>query len=697
MRNKLKALLIIAAALLLAFGTAATAKKEEPPKPEKMKKLSFPEFKEFSTDNNIDVVVIEHHEQPIVTLAAVIRAGGVLDPWDKMGLSGFVAELLNKGTATKSANELAEWIESSGGQVGVFSMDDYLYVNVSILSENLDTAYEYLSEIIMNPVFPEDEIEIYRKRVKTGLELELSQPSAVADRHFAEVVYGDHPYAKAPTPETVDAITRADLQAFHDKNFVANNALIAVVGDVRSKDVEKAVDKYFGSWETGQPETVTYAPAPQRNSVQVYLYHKPGAVQTEYRVGHLGLPAKDEDWPAVIVGNRILGGGSSSRLFMKLREDKGWTYGAYSRFERDPDVGVFRTWAAVKAEATDSALVELMKQLEDIADVPPSEEELDHAKSYLIGNFPTTIETPDQIAGQVIETKLLGLGKKHLETYRDELAAVTAEDVHRAMQAHLHPDDVAIVLVGDAQMLGDKVKQFGEVAMFDIEGEPMSLAELDVKPVDYEYDTSLLGDMSVVYALNVQTMALGDLNINLKKATVEGEDVVEMTSSLSGMISLDQTMVVAASDLSPVSYKSSFMAGPTQMMSELEFDNGSGSGTVKGPQDSEAKEVTVKLIKGAILDDAVELALSLLPMEMGKKYRFPVVDTNSGDLQNVDTEVLEEAQVEVPAGSYDTYKVKIKSSEGEYFYYYTKDIPHLMVKQEVPSQALSMELKSISK
>jgi hypothetical protein len=196
----------------------------------------------------------------------------------------------------------------------------------------------------------------------------------------------------------------------------------------------------------------------------------------------------------------------------------------------------------------------------------------------------------------------------------------------------------------------------------------------------------------------MQTMPLGDLNVSVKKTTLEGEGVFEMTSTVTGsFVSLDQKIVVSANDLAPVFYKSSLMAGPTQVMSEITIDNGSGSGTVKGPQDSEAKEITVKLIDGAIFDDTVEYAMSLLPMEVAKKYRFPVVDTNSGDLQNVDVEVLEEASVEVPAGSFDTFKVKVITPEMEYFYYCTKDMPHLMVKHEVPAQMLSMELKSVSK
>ncbi len=691
-------MLAVTIAVLLVF-TAALWAKEQPPEPEKMKKLSFPSFKEFKMKNNIEVVVVEHHEQPVVTAAVVIRAGGVLDPWEKIGLSGFVAELLNKGTKDKTSDELARWIESVGGDVGIFSADDYVYVTVSILSEYLDTAYQYLTEILMNPIFPEDELETHRKRIITALEIELSQPRAVVNRQFTEIIYRDHPYAKAPTPETVKAISREDLVEFHKRNFVANNALIAVVGDVKTKQVKKALEKHFSSWKQGEPEVAEYTPAPDRTSKQIYLFHRPGSVQTEYRVGHLGLRAKDPDWPAVVVGNRVLGGGADARIFMNLREDKGWTYGAYSSYSRSPDLGSFSTWASVGTDVTDSALVELMGELERISSESVTEEELNNAKAYLIGNFPNTIETPNQIAGQIIQVKQLGLGKDHLEKYRDRLAKVTVEDVARVMKKHLRPDNVAIVLVGDAKEIKDKVENAltAKVALYDIEGEPLSMEAMAVKPVDYKYETSLLKDMTATYSLNVQTMALGDLSVNLKNASREGKDVIEVSAKLAGMINMDQKMVLSAEDLSPISYMNRFMAGPTQMSADLEFEGGKGVGTVKGPKAEEPKEITVKMIKGAILDDSVEFALAVLPLELAKKYRFPVVDTKSGTLQNVDIEVLEEIKLDVPAGAFDTYKLKFKTPDGEYFVYCKKAMPHLLIKQEVPAQAMSLELKSLVK
>ncbi len=697
MKHTFKTVFALAAVILLVFAALPVAK-EQPPKPEKMKKLSFPKYKEFEMKNDVEVVVIEHHEQPLVTVAVVLKAGGGLDPWEKIGLSGFTADLLNKGTQSKTADELAVWIESAGGAIGSFSGDDYVYVSVSILTEYLDTAYEYLADIIMNPVFPEDELETHRKRVKTGLELELSQPNSMAVRHFSSVVYGDHPYAKAPTPETVEAVTRDDIAAFHKKNFVANNALIAVVGDVKTKQVKKSLEKYFGSWVTGTPDVIEYTPAPERTSAQVYLYHRPGAVQTNYRIGHLGLRPTDPDWPAVVIGNRLFGGGSDARLFSILREEKGWTYGAYSSFSRSTDIGVFRTNAAVKAEATDSALVELMKQMDLLVNEPIPEDEIQNAKDYLIGNFPNTIETPGQISNQVINTKLLGLGKKYLETYRGKLAKVTSEDVSRAMKAHIHPDKVAIVLIGDATQIMEKVKTelATDVALFDLEGNPLSLEALAVEPVSYDYQTSFFKDKTATYSLSVQTMELGDMYVSIQKKNVGGREVVEVSTKLAGMINLEETMIFNADNLSPVSFKSEFSAGPMSTMSDLAFSEGSGKGTVKGPEDDEPKSVTISLVEGVILDGTLEFAISVLPLAMDQKYRFPVVDTKSGNLQNVDVEVVEEVPIEVPAGSFDTYKLKVKGVDGERFIYCRKEMPHFLVKQEVPAQALSIELKVLN-
>jgi predicted Zn-dependent peptidase len=698
MKRQLKtaSAVLLAVAVLGLF--AAAFAKEAPPAPDKIKKLTFPGYKEFALKNGMELLVVEHHEQPMVSLYFVFKTGSALDPKGKESLASFTIDQLNKGTKTRTALQLAEWIESVGGSVGAFSASDYSAITVSILSEYIDVAYQYLQDVVMNPVFPEDELETIRERTKTALELELSQPSAMAQRHFDEIVYGDHPYGKKPTAETVKSITRDDMVDFYKKNCVANNILVSAVGDVKAGDVKKAVEKYFGAMQPGTPGQSVYTDPSRLEKTKIFLYHRPGAVQTEIYIGHLGVKADNPDWPALRVGNRVLGGGSDARLFMNIREDKGWTYGAYSSFSKERDYGYFQAYAAVRTEVTDSALTEFMKEIKRIQTEPVSDADLTNAKNYLVGNFPLQIETPDQIAQQIVEAKMLGLGKQYLETYRDRTAAVTVADVSAAMGKYVDSGKCAIVLVGDALSIKDKVEPFGEVALFDIAGAPLSYAALAVTPVDYQYDTSKLGGFKGTYALNVQTMAIGDMNVTIdRKKDQGGEETIQVVTSLSGMVSLNEEMAFRAADLSPVSYKRTMQVGPRSMGAELAFDGAKCTGKVTSMESGEPKDISVDLVKGTILDASIEYAVSSLPLAVKTTYRFPVVDTQSGSLGNIDVEVLEEVEVKTPAGSFMTYKLKVKRAEGESILYLGKDAPHFMVKQEVPSQQMIIELKSKSK
>ncbi len=697
MKRKFKFVLAVVSALAVLSLAAAPYAKDAPPPPEKMKKLAFPGYKEGVLKNGMQILVVEHHEQPIVTIYLVFKAGDALDPKGKESLASFTIDQLNKGTKSRSALQLAEWIESVGGSVGGFSDSEYSAINISILSEYIGVAYEYLQDVVLNPTFPDDELEILRERVKTSLELELSQPSAMADRHFDEVVYGDHPYGKNATVEAVTAITRDDIVAFYQKNYVANNMILGVIGDAKWSDVKKAAEKYFGGLQPGAPDVVALTAPPELPKTKILLYHRPGAVQSEIRIGHIGLKADNPDWPVATVGNRVLGGGSDARLFMNLREDKGWTYGAYSSFSREKDYGNFQARAAVRTEVTDSSVTEFMKEIERIKSEPVPQEDLDNAKAYLVGNFPLQIETPEQIAGKIVQYKVLGLGKKEMETYRDKVAAVTVADISRVMGERVHPDRSYIVVVGDALAVHDKLAAIAPVELFDIAGAPLSYATLAVQPVEYAYDSSKLGNMKATYSLVVQTMSLGDLNVTLERKKGEGgADIIEVSSNIAGMIKLDENFAFRASDLFPVSYKRSFEAMGRSMNADLAFTETTCSGKVQSMDSAEAKDVTIDLVKGTILDGAVEYAVGSLPLGVNTSYRFPVVDSQSGGLQNVDVQVMEEVEVKTPAGNYTTYKVKVKRADGEAFIYLGKDAPHILVKQEIPAQALTMELKQFS-
>jgi predicted Zn-dependent peptidase len=684
--------LSVLAVALIALFVGVPLAKEQPPPPGKMKKLSFPKWKEYESKNGIEVIVVEHHEQPIATVYFVIRSGSTLDPDGKSSLSQYVSAQLNKGTKTRDSDELATWIESYGGDFNAGSGNDFTFVSVSILTEYLDVAYDFLADIVINPTFPEDELEQERKRVKTALEFELSSPEAMADRHFNSVVYGHHPYAVAPTVETVEAVTREDLVAFHKKNYVPNNSFLFVVGDVKTKEVKKAVEKYFGDWEPGEPDKVTFPEPPERTAKNISLYHRPGSVQTNLFLGHLGLRPDNPDWASVTVANKVLGGGATGRLFLNIREEKGWTYGAYSNFTKPVDVGYFRMTASVRTEVTDSALVEVLNEFERIVEEPVTQEELDDAKSYLIGNFPTTIETPNQIAGQVGQVKMLGLGKEYLEDYRKEIAKVEVPDAQKAMQTYLHPDRMALILVGDATEVVDKVEPIASVALYDIEGNEMTLEELTIQPSDFDFDTSSIRDYDASYAVVYQEMPLGDLNVSVKRSE---DDKIESKSEIAGMFSMKENVTVGADNLEPLDYEFSMAAGPQQIAANYTFDGSSCKGKVEGMPEG-PMDVEIDMVDGTLVDGSMDLIVAVLPLKVGEVFNFPILDTQAGSVQSVKIEVLGEEELMVPAGSFAVYKVKVKKSDGDTIMFCLKEAPHFMVKQEMPAQGLSIELKSHS-
>ena len=686
-RNRLMGAL--AAALLALSAVTPAPAKQAPPVPEPLKKLAFPAYSEMKMKNGLDVVVVEHHEQPVASIWLAVKAGSVLDPEGKSSLASFTSALVNKGTKDKDSKKLAEWIESVGGQFSANTDEDGTIFTLSVLKEYLPTAYEYLSDVILNPTFPQDEFDEEAKRAKTGIELEKSDPDRMADRHFHEVVYGGHPYATNPTTESVESVTRDDVVAFHQKNYVTNNALLFVVGDVKKGEVKSDVEKYFGAWTTGTPDQPAYTASPERTARNIALYHRPGSVQTSVMVGQLGLKPTDPDWPAVAVANRILGGGATGRLFMDLREKHGWTYGAYSTFTKRVDTGYFDADANCRTEVTDSALTAMLANVDRIVNEPVTQAELDGAKSYLVGNFPTTIETPAQIAAQVGQVKLLGLDKTYLENYRKEVAKVTVADVQAAMKKHLSPDKMAIVLVGDATAIKDKVEPIASVTYYDIEGNPVSIDELAVQGTDFDYDTSALKNSSATYSVKYQEMNLGDMNVTMEK---QGSDFAS-ASTLTGMISLNEESKFG-SEFEPRTYKFSMAAGPQQASADVSFTDGVATGRVEGGKDG-GKDVNVTLVKGAILKSSIDVLISTLALETGKTFRFPVIDAQSGTLESVTIEVAGEQELMVPAGSYSTYKVKVKSGEGEQMMYVRKEMPHILVKQEMPAQGLNIELKSL--
>src|SRR6266581_704851 len=439
----------------------------KPPKPTPLSPARFPPFQEVALPNGLQLVIIEHHEQPVVSVTLSFRAGGSYDPAGKEGLSALVAELLTKGTERRTAEQLAATIEGVGGSLSASSGDDFLTVSADALSDQVDLVFDVLGDVVLHATFPASEVELARTRALSALALELSRPASLASRFFASEVYGRNPYGRSATRESYTAVTRDDVTAFAGQRLRPAGALLVVAGDVTAPQVQALVEQ---------------APAPGKRATDILLIHRPGSAQSNIVLGNTTMRPGEPIYYAGRIATQALGGGADARLFLILREQKGWTYGAYASLHRYRGLGYWQATAEVRTEVTDSALSEMLRQVDRIRTETIPDSELAAVKGFLVGSFPLTIETPSQIASQVANAKLLGLGDDYLRLYRERLSAVTALQARAAAARLYRRSELTVVVVGDAARIGARLQAIAPVRIVDVDGKPLTPADLAPPP-----------------------------------------------------------------------------------------------------------------------------------------------------------------------------------------------------------------------
>ncbi len=341
--------------------------------------------------------------------------------------------------------------------MGAAAGTDVTYLSMVVMKDSLESGLRMLSDMARHPAFSQAEIERQRQQTLSALQVSFEDPEFVADAVFDRLVYGFHPYGlpHTGTQQSIAGITRDDLVAFHKKYFVPNNAILAVVGDVTAEEAFAQVKKVFGDWDRKDvpAEPFVEPPAPTRRLIVI---NKPDAVQTEVRVGHLGIPRKHPDYMAVNLAIRILGGEGSNRLHNVLRTQRGLTYGAQADMDTRKESGDFQARTNTRSQATAEVLKLIFDEFWRLKRDPVGERELADAKAYLTGSFPLTIETPDAIALQVLNVVFYDLPIEDLQSFRERVNAVTTADIERVAQTFLRPDRLSVVLVGDASAFGSE-------------------------------------------------------------------------------------------------------------------------------------------------------------------------------------------------------------------------------------------------
>ncbi len=464
----------------LSPGQAKNWPSERPPRPIASRDVKFPPYAFKTLANGLQVIAVSHHEQPAVSLRLIVRAGAAQDPDGRPGVAALAATLLDQGTTTKSAEQIANSIDSIGGAMGTGAGSDLSFIQAIVMKDSLNFALDLVSDVAQHPAFASEEIERQRQQSLSGMRVSYEDPGFLANIVFDRLVYGFHPYGKpqSGTPETLAALTRNDLLAFHKKWFAANNAILAIVGDVTPEEAFAGAERAFGAWTRGTVEPVKPIdpPPPTR---RVVVIDKPGAVQTEIRVGNLAIPRKHDDFMAMDLASKVLGGEGANRLHRVLRSERGLTYGASADFNALKQSGDLVAQTNTRSETTGETLRLMIDEVWKLLRERVGERELEGAQEYLTGSFPLTIETPSQIALQILNAVFFGLNLNDLQTYRERVNAVTVDDVQRVARSYLHPDRLTIVLVGDASAF---VKQLPG-AGFD-KFEVIRASELDLSTPD---------------------------------------------------------------------------------------------------------------------------------------------------------------------------------------------------------------------
>lgn len=675
----------------------------EPPPALEATDVRLPDVARDTLSNGLHLVVVENHEQPVVSVRLYVPAGEVADPDGKTGVANLTARVLDKGTGTRTAEEIASTVEGVGASLSVGASDDYGYVSASSLTRHLPTVMEVFADVVRNPTFPEDEFQNEKRRMLSGLEVQLSQPGTLASRQFRSQVYGAHPYGEEPLPESVERITRSDLESFHAERYTPRGALLVVAGDIGPDQARAMAEERFGDWSVDGAAEPAMPEPPARDSTHIYLVHRPGSVQSNIWIGHLGVRPGNEDAHAIDVMNRVLGGGANARLFLILREEKGWTYGAYSRFTSPRRQGYFAATAEVRTPVTDSALLEMMRQMERIREEPVPAEELDDAKSYLTGHFPLEIETPDQVASQVSDAMLRGLGLEYLESYRTEISAVGAGEVQAAAREYVRPDRAAIVVVGDATKIYEELRGVAPITLYDTEGDEITPADLEVRRSDVSLSADRVRTGTFTYGFQFQGRSVATMEVTAERA--EGGNLV-LTQEVSGAVGNQTRRVELTPELEPVSVSQEGQMGPVATRMDLTYEDGRVRGTALvpkqpagqggqrgGPPEMEEVTVDTTLTAGAVDAEMVLPVVLASPIDADLDLRVPLYRAGRGMGQLTAT-AGDTSTVEVPAGTFEVRAVDVSTGEQSYTFYVTREPPHLLVKEEIAGQPVTLVLQS---
>ena len=468
---------LVPVALLAQDAAVAPSKVERKyraPVSREILQVKLPKPVEAKLKNGLTVLIVEDRRAPYISMQLHIGgAGALFEPVGMAGLASITAQMLREGTNSKTSLQIAEEIDRLGASINTgasFGSPDVV-LSAAGLSDNFDVWFAIATDMLFQPSFPADELEKLKQRLRVQLREQRSGANFLLNERFNRAVYGDHPAAKvSATAESLDALKRETLVQWHRQRFVPQNAILGIAGDVSAKDLLAKLEKRLAGWKKTELQPSWPANPVAANARHVLLVHRPNSVQTTVALGNIAIDRRSADYPAMIVMNDVIGGGASARLFLNLREEKGYTYGVYSDFSALRYPGPWRAGGNMRTDVTDGALVEFFKEIRHIRDESVPSKELEESKRSIVASFALSLEQPSRVLNFAITRKLYGLPADYWDTYSSKIAAVTAEDVQRVARKYLNPETLQLVAVGDATKIKTILEKYGTVDVYDTNG-----------------------------------------------------------------------------------------------------------------------------------------------------------------------------------------------------------------------------------
>ncbi|HYM20223.1 MAG TPA: insulinase family protein [Candidatus Kapabacteria bacterium] len=491
--KKFLSLAIVALMCFSAINSNAQVDRSKKPEPGPLPKSAVPPFQEITLKNGLRIVIVEDHTQPLVYFRTLVLSGNAQDA-GSIGAAEAVTDLLEKGTTTMNADDIAKKLDFFGASLGASSTVDDINVSIGCLKRDMDKVLPIYADVIKNPIFPATELEKYKSEQISALQAARQRPGELGRKMGRKMTYDVHPYGNIATDSTVKALTVEVLKTWHGQHFCAKNSIIAVVGDITESEIKPVLEKQFGSWKSGMLYQPMYPVVEPKQGLTISLVDRPGSKQSTVRLQHLGVAVTSPDFDraslvmSIFAGNGVIG--FANRLFQNIREKHGYTYTPGGSLTKSVDRGVMVAVAEVRNSVTDSALDQMLLEYRRLSTEAISDNELNFAKGLIAGKFMMDLADRQNTAGLVLSTLEYGLPKDYYSTYPERVSKFTSAELQDVAKRVFPPNDISVIVVGDASQILPMLQKFGKVNVYDLDLKPKKDVAVHISPT-----TSVVADV----------------------------------------------------------------------------------------------------------------------------------------------------------------------------------------------------------